>query len=397
VKASGEPELRALAIAALGLSEADEAAEALKELVKDPLLEGDVAAALARSPNPRSPAIIESWLRSEAWRRLGARAYTLRALTRGEETAWGRSALLVLAASTDRRDRAVGLAALVLLGKRDAVAALRDPDPAVRRAVATAAMADPRPATEAALLDLSRHEPDLLVQKVERAALVSGDPEGRVSTVLLAERATAGESDGPLCTMALAARRDPDYQAKVEAFFASTDPIVRAHAARGLGYSEDAGATGLLAHGFGFEVDTLVRRAIVLALARRTQDKGAPARQFVLKKAARLDPDRTVRDVAARALAGLPPEARAAERMEFAWLRLATAAGHSPGEIRGSTKYVGGRPQTGEVGGLLLRSDGIAVPIAFDPEGYALVPIPPGEARLLLEPRIPVYEQPRHE
>jgi HEAT repeat protein len=386
VKASGEAELRALAIAALGQAGVVEAVEALSELIKDPSLEGDAASALARNPNPRSAAAIELLVRSESRRRLGARAYTLRTLTRGSlsrsQTDWGTTALVALSSSKDTKDRAVGLGGLVLLGLRNPIDALADPDRGVRQVVATAAMAYPTPETARALLALSRSEPDPLVRKVERAALALGDREGRVTTLLLAERTRAGESDAPLCTMALAARGDPDYEDKVDALLASGDPIVRAHAARGLGASPSADAIGRLAEAMTFEVDPLVRRAIVGALAERTRDEDAPSRLLVLKKAARLDPDRAVRDTAARAVAGRWAEARPPAHLELAWLRLATATGAAPLESGG---------------GLLLRSDGLAVPIAFDPEGYALVPIPPGEARLLLEPRIPVYDGARHE
>jgi hypothetical protein len=44
---------------------------------------------------------------------------------------------------------------------------------------------------------------------------------------------------------------------------------------------------------------------------------------------------------------------------------------------------------------MLIRADGLAVPIAFDDDGYALVPVPPGDAQLVLAPRIPPYEGPR--
>jgi HEAT repeat protein len=378
VKASGDAEIRALAIAALGSSEADEAVEALAELAKDPVLEGDAAAALAKSPNPKSANALQSMVRTAEHRRLGARAYVLRAWVRGDRSEWGTKVLDLLGASPDPRDRAVGLAGQVLLGELDAARALEDKDASVRRAVATAATVDLHRA-EGALLDLSQSEPDPLAQRVERGALVLLDHRGRLTTTLLADRASVGESDSALATMALAARADPDDRAEVDALLASPDPILRAHAARGLGASADADATGRLAHAFAFEVEPLVRRAIVLALALRTHEMQAPARLLVLKRAAHLDPDSAVRDTAARGLAGLPAVPRPA-RMDLAWLRLTRSTGQSPPSS-----------SAGE-GGVLLRSDGLAVPIAFDPEGYALVPIPPGEARLLLEPRIPAYD-----
>jgi hypothetical protein len=65
---------------------------------------------------------------------------------------------------------------------------------------------------------------------------------------------------------------------------------------------------------------------------------------------------------------------------EVAWLRVLEAEGAE-------------RPL--EMTGTLIESDGLAVPIAFDDEGYALVPgVVPGEARLHLAPRLPAYLAP---
>ena len=45
--------------------------------------------------------------------------------------------------------------------------------------------------------------------------------------------------------------------------------------------------------------------------------------------------------------------------------------------------------------GSLVRADGLAIPIAFDDDGYAIIPgLPPGEARLVLAPRLPSYKAP---
>ena len=92
-------------------------------------------------------------------RRLGARAYVVRAATLDGQTPWGTDALEALAASRDAKDRSVGLSGLVLLGRRDALQALTDPDPTVRRAVAVAAINDPRESTRVGLLRLT-HQAD---------------------------------------------------------------------------------------------------------------------------------------------------------------------------------------------------------------------------------------------
>ena len=113
------------------------------------------------------------------------------------------------------------------------------------------------------------------------------------------------------------------------------------------------------------------------ALAARKGDANAPARKLTLEQAAKLDPDAGIRRIASAALTGgavavLPTSP---PRLEVAWLRLAKDDGTAPGEA-----FVGS----------VVRADGIALPIAFDAEGFAVIGgLPPGEARLVLAPRIP--------
>jgi HEAT repeat protein len=377
VAASSDPEVRAVALVALGRSPNDDAVGALAELVKSPLLEGDAAEALARSPSRTAMAAIEALLRAPSTRRLGARAYAVRALTRGEARASCAAILASMAGSPDAKDRGVGLSALVLLGLRPVREALADRDAGVRRAVAMAALGDGREATRRALLVAWRREPDALTRRTLAGGLLGADPEALVPTTALVERTLAAEEDAPLAAMSLAARGDPVDGEQVSGLLASSDPGLRAHAALGLGRSRDPGATGQLADAYPFEADPLVRRAVVLALAERTQDEGAPARRSVLRTARQLDPDAAVRTEAARALADLPAAPRPNARIDVAWVRLATIAGAAPP----SPAY----------GGALLRSDGVAVPVAFDDDGYALIPIPQGDSQLLLAPRLPAY------
>jgi HEAT repeat protein len=390
VMAAETRDVRRLGVAALGRSESGDAVRALAEFVKDPLLEGDAAAALARSPSPGAQSALGSLLRDPLTRRLGARAFVLRAFTRGDDEPGGAATLAGMARSPDARDRVVGLGGLVLLGKIDADAALRDPDAGVRQAVAVAAMADGRLATRQSLLRASRRELDPVARRVEMAGLLDGDDAALVTTVTLAQRAVQGEADGPLATMALAARADPSYREEVDALLASSDPILRSHAARGMGDSQEATATGRLARAYALELDPTVRRAIVRALARRRRDANAPARRIVLTRAARVDPDPEVREAALQALSGLsPPTTHPEAPRELAWMRLASSIGddHSRrGRVPASPAAA-----RAPLAGILLRADGVAVPVAFDADGYALVPIPPGEARLLLEPHVPAY------
>jgi hypothetical protein len=111
------------------------------------------------------------------------------------------------------------------------------------------------------------------------------------------------------------------------------------------------------------------------ALAARDKDASAPARKNVLAIASELDPDGAVRQGARRAINGATAPYSASPISECAWLRLTLDNGGQPGEA-----FVGS----------IVRSDGVAVPIVFDEEGFAVVPgLPPGESRLVLAPRLP--------
>jgi len=383
--ATADPILRSAAIVALGRAPLPLAIQALVELMKNGTLHSDIASAIARSPAPNAMAAIEAMAVAApaATKRLGARAYVVRVLARGETSAKLDDLLERLAASADAHDRAVGVGALVALGKRALDAAIADKDARVRRAVAVASLVDgPKPAALAVLLARLATEKDEATREVLAIGLLEGDPDARVPTLTLVERAESAAADAPLSVLALARRGDDAYSAKVDAFLGSRDPIVRAHAARGLGLGAYKDAVGRLAAAYAYEADAGVRRVIVGALAARTADATAPSRVETLRIAAALDPDRVVRSIAARAAAGIALSAPGVRAIrDVAWLHLAAPdGGAAPANMTGA----------------LERPDGLAVPIAFDDEGYALVPgIPPGDARLVLAPRLPAYEPPK--
>jgi hypothetical protein len=81
--------------------------------------------------------------------------------------------------------------------------------------------------------------------------------------------------------------------------------------------------------------------------------------------------------VAARALAGRTDASQRPTATDVAWLHLVPAGAAAL------------RDQTAAV----LRADGLAVPVVFDEDGFALVAgTVPGEARILLAPRLPSYD-----
>lgn len=374
-------ELRRAAIRALGRSPEPNAAQTLvsPQLLDDAELGYHALEALARSPAPNVRTLITKLL-STRRSSLVARAYIVRALVRDERDRDSEKLVFQLQSSRASSERALGVFARVALGDADARAFIDDGDPAVRRAAAMASMARPSSRRlERALLERLLKEEEPSTRNVLAIGLVGGDPDGLVKTSTLMALAESGGGDAPLATLALVRRADETMSRKLAELLGSRDSVLRAHAARGLADAKLDDATGRLARAYANETDVDVRRAVVAALAARTKDSGAPARTETLRIASELDPDGPVRQTARRALGGVTIPMTFAAGREVAWLRIHLEDGRAPGTVYAGT---------------LVRSDGLAVPIAFDEEGYALVPgLPPGEARLVLAPKLPTYKE----
>jgi hypothetical protein len=377
--ASANAELRAAAIAALGRQTAASAIAALVTLVADPVLQGDAACAIARSPSPAAIAAIEAIARAVPMRRLAARAYLVRRLLREDQSSRLDALIGQLAASMDGRDRAMGTEALVAFGERSVAGALNDADARVRRAAAMGAIVRSDPASRAALLARMIAEPDEVTRFVLAVGLVDGDADRLTPTLDLVDRSRSGGPDAPLASLALAERADERQASEIDALLESHDPVLRLHVALGLAANASREVVGRLARAYEREGDAEVRRAIVTALSlRKGKDAAAPVRRDTLALAARLDPDRVVRLTAARALGTAATPAGQPSAREVAWVRLTPAEG---AEL----------PRN--MSAALVQSGGLALPIAFDDDGYAIVPgVWSGEARLRLAPRPPAYE-----
>ncbi|MBX3258116.1 MAG: HEAT repeat domain-containing protein [Labilithrix sp.] len=374
-------ELRVAAVRALGRSPDPAAAKALvaPQLLGDPELAYYAVHALARSPAPNAGALIGGLLPTRL-STLAARAYVVRALMRGERTSTSDDAVFRLARSRAPAERALGVFARVALDDAAATDFIDDADARVRRAAAMASTARRGSSTlTRALLARLAKEEDPITRQVLALALAGGDPDGAVKTSILVERAESAGGDAPLAALALARRADESTSRKIGPLLGSKDPVLRAHAARGLGLASLPDAAGRLAELYAYETDVEVRRAAIAAIAARTADANAPARKATLELAAELDPDGPVRQTARRALAGATTAFADPAVHEVAWLRLTRVDGGAPGEA---------------FAGSVVRSDGVAIPIAFDEEGFAVVPgLPPGEARLVLAPRLPAYTE----
>lgn len=382
-------ELRAAAIRSLGRSPEPAAATALAvpQIMTDPTFGYVAALALARSPAPNAMSIITTLAAGKTTAALGVRAYVVRALVRGERSDAGDAILAGLAASKDGRSRALGVFGRVALEIMSLETALGDTDPRVRRAAAMASLSRPSHASSRALLSRLTSERDEPTRQVLAAGLSSGDPDGLLTTTWLVDRAEAGGADAALSTFSLARRADERFDRKVGQLLGSKDAVLRAHTARGLGSSPLADASGRLASAYAYETDVNVRRAIIAALVARTRDATAPARRSTLETASQLDPDGPTRQ-AARAGLSAVAGARAPdgplgtpihqERLDTAWLRITLDGGAAPNDV-----FLGS----------VVRSDGVAIPVAFDDDGFAIVAgLPPGEARLVLAPRLPAYK-----
>jgi HEAT repeat protein len=397
--ASADLTLRLAAVTALGRQTGPLGVEALVKLIEDPALEARAAEALARSPQAAAMGAIEALAAVRATRRLAARAYFVRAYTRRESSSTLDARLDALAHSVDSTDRAVATEALVALGRTPPGPALEDRDPAVRRAAAMGSLAltpdapgegtASERATDAVLVARIAREPDEATRIVLCAGLADGDPDGTRSTADLLDRATQGGPDAPLAalvigrrarivrmaTIAAAARSDADA---IDELLSSSDPVLRAHVALGLGAfgaPTVPDAVGRLARAYEWEADDEVRRIVVRSLVAAGGGRSTLGRA-ALELAATLDPDAVARDVAHRALSGDAPRGGRGTR-DIAWLELRAIppASVPPDETA-----------------LFVRSDGLAVPIAFDRDGYALVAgIPPGTGRVRLAPRLPPY------
>jgi HEAT repeat protein len=388
--AVGDADLRVACVEALGHQMSPGAVEALAKLAEDPVLQGDAAFALARSPSPAAMSALETMATKPATRRLAARAYYARREMRGARSASLDLVITSLAQSAAAADRAVGVQAMVAVQPTGLARGLGDPEPKVRRAAIMGAMAAPS-VDDAALAASLAKEVDEPTRELMIGLLIERGADSSVPTHALVDVVEAGRPGAPLAAMALARRMDADLAPRIDALLASSDPILRAHVARGLAASHARDAVGRLAEAYAWEVDAEVRRAIIEGLASmpggasggggapKNHETGAPGRARTLELAARLDPDRVARWTAQRALDGAPIE-RNVEAGDVAWVRLVNAPGATSSLATTGT---------------LARPDGLARLIAFDDDGYALaVGMPAGVALLRLAPRLSAYDAP---
>ncbi len=360
VAAKVTPAERARAAAILAKIGGDAAAPALAQLLAKPELATTAAFGLAASRGGVAADSLEKALEVApvgAPRRLVMRAAVVRFLKLRERVPGLTVALEQALASADAADRAVGAFGLVVLGERGVGALVGAKEPEVAIAAAQAALALGSSALTAAAAGLRKAplEPDAPAVAAAVGLLVGGHG---VSTQRLLEWAEGGSSLAPLAALQLARRDSAPFRERLVALLDGTDPLVRLHVALGLADSPEADAVALLVDALRFETDVRVRRGIVRALSRRSEKRREPA----LAAAAALDPDAEVRAIAASAKRGRTlPLVEAPKGREVAWVSLRA---NDPEE----QASIGSRPA------MLVRDDGLALPVVSAPDGVILVP-----------------------
>jgi hypothetical protein len=300
--------------------------------------------------------------------RLVLRAALVRYLALDERVAGLSAALEAALASDDAADRAVGAFGLAITRARSLRSLLADGRPELVHAAARAALALDAAAL-AALTDKLQASlgasDDVTAVAMGLALLLDAQA---VPTSALAARAEAGGPLAPLAAMRLAARDSQLYRGRLVRLLEGTDPLVRLHVALGLAASPEKDAVSLLVAAYRFEPDADVRRAILRALSQRSEGR----RQPTLEVARDLDPDAAVRGLARSALAGRrleprpPPEGR-----QVMWIALRANSEAEKGSVASRLA-------------VLVRADGLALPVVTDPDGALLVPGLDGSGRVSL-------------
>ncbi|HET9957315.1 MAG TPA: HEAT repeat domain-containing protein [Polyangiaceae bacterium] len=204
-------------------------------------------------------------------------------------------------------------------------------------------------------------------------ALADERARRRVPNDVLEKLVSEGNVAAPLAVFALCTRDSPSMRDRLRSFLTAPDPLLRAHAALGFGWSREPSALGVLTTSYAFEADARVRRALVHAMALRREE----VRAHWLKQAAALDPDTRVRELAELALAGVRPATFAPGHGTF-WVHLDTFADPK--------QRTGARNSGLERGAASITiAGGLALPVLADPDGIiALAGLPEGPVSLTL-------------
>jgi HEAT repeats len=382
-----------LALFVLGRLGGASAVSRLEALLRNPARAWDAAFALARAPGDEARRALEAAQSNPALLRLAARAGIVRVLTLGDEPHHLGDTLRALFASKDPADRAAGAFGLAALGKTPASELIASRDLVVVRAAARASLVLEAESSRAMAERLAVESDGGTRTALALALAHSTDGLDALSTHQLLSWAEGDEPIAPLSIVALGEREQPGEERRLARWLESEDPVRRVHAAFALGSSPLASAAGRLADAWRFEPDRAVRRAIIVALAQRSE----PSRLAALGLAARLDPDTDVRESAGLGLLGRLPSpighgregcSRGGSRVSgchVAWISLVPSAPAPASAVSARA-------------GSLVDASGLSLPVVSDPDGVLVVPgIWPGDASFRLASSGIWYEAPGHD
>ncbi len=362
LKAKSPMPVKAMAVAAMARCNNARAARVLLRVLRVPELATAAAFGLAGLRNQTAEQGLEKALAAANTgppRRLIVRAGIVRFLKLEQSLEGLSTSLQQMLSSKDTADRAVGSFGSAVMGLKPLNELLKSKDEAVVFAAARAALAR-GPAGIRQLRPLLPAEPN--EDRPSLRAVAAGSSllvdAANVATSALARWSELGGALAPIAAYRFARRDSRVFRDRLKALLGGTDPVVRGHVALGLGYSPERDSVSLLTDAYRFESDVVVRRSIVRALSLR----GESRRLATLRLAAELDPDIEVRALARSALAKRrlalpkPPSGKA-----VAWVTLlANREAERP--------RVAGRPA------VLLRADGLALPMNAAPDGVLIVP-----------------------
>ncbi|MEP7051829.1 MAG: HEAT repeat domain-containing protein [Pseudomonadota bacterium] len=358
------PEERSALFAALGLSASPSAVSFLGGALGTRETASAAALALGLAPGSGAEAVLEQALRNPSTRRVAARASLVRQVALARTPSGLGAALQELAQSRDPSDQAVAIQAKVLGAPEQAAALLKTATTPQIMALSRLALL---PSVARALCERLATERAPQRREALAAGLVSNAAAERVPSDVLLALIDARGLAAPLAARALSTRDSHTLRPKILALLASSDTLLRSHAALGLGRSDDSSALGVLEQAYRFETDDNVRLAIVHGLSTRHE----PARKRTLLLARSLDSSPAVREAAALALAGAQP-ASDAQGSETAWLELRVPSAPEPGPAPA-------------LGALVIDANGLALPAFADPDGVLLLPaLPSGPFELRL-------------
>ncbi len=356
------------------------AAKRLVELLTDAALGPAAISALGSCAAPATNELLarELGAADAKKRRAAQRAAVLRGVVLGQRVSGLRESLHKLASATDPSDLEISALGRVALGEVSAseiVAQVGDKQDAKSLALIAGAargvLARPHAETAAFATLLAKVDPERPTARDIAAgvALLSDEGADQIPFQVLRRLAQSGGALSPLAAHALPRRAGEQERDALLALLASGDPAVRVGVALGLAASAQPAAVSWLARAYQQEDDTLVRRAIVRSLAKRSEVQ----RLDPLRSARDLDPDAEIRAVAGRALSKQPQRPSRARVLDP---KLAAAFAIAPSEGTPSPRAL-----------RLVLPNGLGLPVVSAADGsLLLIGLPFGKATLELVP-----------